>query len=84
MIDYLPTIREGLAKGTPIEPNDPFWGDLNVIAKRAKTEPMKWLSIRQIYGDLSQETRFADAFCKWLSVIWADGIEAAINQYSAD
>jgi len=104
----LPTIREGLAKGTPIEglalveaawarmcegsredgsviePNDPFWGTLQATAKAAKSEPSAWLAMRHIYGDLAQESRFADAFCAWLRIIWAQGIEAAIQQYCAD
>lgn len=101
----LPAIREGLAKGTPIqglalveaawarmcegtredgteiEPNDPFWNDLQTTAKAAKSNPMQWLVMRHIYGDLAHEPRFAEAFCKWLVTIWADGIEAAIHQY---
>jgi mannitol 2-dehydrogenase len=104
----LPTIREGLAKGTPIEglalveaawarmcdgtredgstiePNDPFWDTLQATAKTAKSDPMAWLSMRHIYGDLTQDSRFSDAFCKWLNIIWANGIETAIQQYCAD
>lgn len=104
----IPTIREGLAKGTPIEglalaeaawarmcegtredgsliePNDPSWYDLQAVAKEAKTDPMKWLSMRHVYGNLSEDQRFATAFCAWLNFIWAQGIHAAIARYCAD
>ncbi|MGC8203739.1 mannitol dehydrogenase family protein [Aliiroseovarius sp. PTFE2010] len=70
--------------GSTIAPNDPFWGDLNAAAIAAKRDPQAWLAMRQTYGDLGQDPRFADAFCAWLSLIWADGIEAAIDRYLAD
>ena len=39
--------------------------------------------MRNTYGDLGDEPRFADAFVKWLAMIWKDGIEAAIDAYCA-
>ncbi|MCK8464064.1 mannitol dehydrogenase family protein [Aliiroseovarius sp. S1339] len=101
----IPTIREGLAAGTPIdglalveaawarmcegtredgsqiEPNDPFWDELQTVASAAKSNPMIWLEQRRYYGDLASVSRFAAAFSKWLRIIWADGIEAAIEVY---
>ena len=101
----LPILREGLAKGEPIEglalveaawarmcegtredgssiePNDPFWDDLTAAAKRAKDRPRAWLEQRQFYGDLADQPRFADAFERWLSMIWADGLETALKAY---
>lgn len=101
----IPSIREGLAKGTPIaglalveaawarmcegsredgskiEPNDPFWGDLNTIAKVARENPCVWLEMRQIYGDLADNSQFANSFAQWLVLIWKDGLEQAIATY---
>ena len=37
--------------------------------------------MRNNYGDLADQPRFAEAFAKWLTMIWADGIEAAIDAY---
>jgi mannitol 2-dehydrogenase len=101
----IPTIRDGLLAGTPveglalvsaiwarmcegtredgsqIEPNDPFWGDLHRSAKEAKVTPKAWLSQRQYYGDLAQQTRFSDAFENWLGMIWDKGVDAALDVY---
>ncbi len=101
----LPSVRDGLAKGTSVEglalaeaawarmcegtrengtaiaPNDPFWDDLTAAAKAAKSDPRAWLEMRQNYGDLADQPRFAEAFSKWLTMIWAEGIEAALDAY---
>ena len=67
--------------GSDIEPNDPFWNDLVETAKRAKSEPLVWLEMRQIYGDLADQPRFANAFAKWLSLIWQQGVENTLDDY---
>lgn len=67
--------------GTVIEANDPFWDRLTVTAMRAQTEPRAWLEMRQTYGDLADHSRFADAFAKWLSLIWHQGVAAAMTAY---
>ena len=101
----LPSVRDGLAAGTPvaglalveaswarmcagtredgttIAPNDPFWDDLVAAATAARNDPRAWLEMRNNYGDLADQPRFADAFGKWLTMIWADGIEATIDAY---
>ena len=69
--------------GTQIEPNDPIWDELNVAATATKSDPSVWLAQSSIYGDLADEPAFADAFVHWMNVIWADGCEAAIAQYTA-
>jgi len=101
----IPTIRDGLKAGTPIEglalveaawarmcegsredgsviePNDPFWDELNRKARAAKDNPRAWLEMRNIYGDLADQKRFADAFERWLNLIYADGMDAALAAY---
>jgi mannitol 2-dehydrogenase len=67
--------------GSTIEPNDPFWDDLQATAREAKTNPRAWLEQRQTYGDLADAPRFADAFEKWLKMIWAEGTAAAMDAY---
>ena len=66
---------------TIIEPNDPFWDDLTMVAKAAKETPGAWLEQRQVYGDLADQPRFAKAFVKWLSLIWDQGVGMAIEAY---
>lgn len=103
----VPSIRDGLAKGTSVNglalvsalwarycfgtredgseiaPNDPFWADLTLKAAQAKSDPRVWLSMRHIYGDLSEAPRFAEAFVHWLTLIYRDGTEATISAYLA-
>jgi len=69
--------------GSLIEPNDPHWDALNTAAKAAKSDPAAWLNHGQYYHDVAEDPRFADAFSKWLTMIWADGTEAAIDAYLA-
>lgn len=101
----VPTIKDGLKNGTPveglalvsaiwarmcagtredgseIEANDPHWDDLQTVAKAAKNEPSLWLAQKQYYGDLGDDPRFADAFAKWLPMIWEKGTKAAIQRF---
>jgi len=69
--------------GSAIEPNDPYWSDLVVVAERAKSDPSAWLSMTHIYGNLAEQPRFADSFSYWLQKIWADGLVSAIDEYCA-
>ncbi|MCF7699716.1 mannitol dehydrogenase family protein [Loktanella sp. M215] len=68
--------------GTVIEANDPIWTDLQTAAKAAKDRPAAWIE-QPLYGDLAQAKPFADAFARWLTMIWADGAEAALTSYTA-
>ena len=67
--------------GSVIEPNDPVWDTLNAGGKAARKRPMAWLEMEQFYGDLAQAPRFADAFERWLTLIWSEGCEAALRRY---
>lgn len=69
--------------GEAIEPNDPHWGSLNATAIAAKTSPVLWLEMRQYYGDLADNAGFLADFTKWLLLINSDGVEAAIDAYTA-
>jgi hypothetical protein len=37
--------------------------------------------MQQIYGDLGQQLRFADAFATWLKHIYENGVESTIQLY---
>ena len=101
----IPSIRDGLAQGTPIEglalveaiwarmcegtredtsgiePNDPVWEMLNEKANEARNSPLVWIEMRQIYGDLADDHRFARSFETWLELIWDKGLEVALETY---
>ena len=70
--------------GSDIEPNDPLWEVLQMTAKAARADPMKWLSMRNVYGDLADQKTFSQPFCNWLQMIWDEGIEAAIERYCSE
>ncbi|PTQ73504.1 mannitol dehydrogenase family protein [Celeribacter persicus] len=69
--------------GSVIAPNDPFWTDLTTLAAEAREVPERWLTMRHIYGDLGDDARFATPFTRWLGVIHAEGVEAALRAYLA-
>lgn len=68
--------------GSVIEANDPSWARLTEQAQAAKEQPLAWLEMDDIYGDLIHDNRFADAFNNWLSRIYTDGMEAALRHYT--
>ncbi|MGI9437995.1 MAG: mannitol dehydrogenase family protein, partial [Geminicoccaceae bacterium] len=67
--------------GTAIAPNDPIWDDLTVAARAAKADPQVWLNQRALYGDLLENEAFSGRFQHWLSLIFSDGLEAALRSY---
>jgi mannitol 2-dehydrogenase len=67
--------------GSVIEPNDAIWDSLTQAAKAAKSEPQAWLEQRDLYGDLADNKSLQERFQHWLSLIWADGLEAALRAY---
>ncbi len=67
--------------GSTIEPNDPLWSDLTEAAAAAKERPAAWLEQGQLYGDLNRVQSFAEAFDRWLTLIWSEGCEAALSTY---
>ncbi|WP_435230004.1 mannitol dehydrogenase family protein [Pseudopelagicola sp. nBUS_20] len=69
--------------GTQIEPNDPVWEELQKTAKAAQNDPTVWLCQTRYYGGLAGQARFAQAFDKWLRMIWEDGMNTALDAYLA-
>ncbi|NOC83111.1 mannitol dehydrogenase family protein [Ruegeria sp. HKCCD6228] len=70
--------------GSVIEANDPIWDQLSQNAFAAASNPAVWLNQGRIYGELSEAGPFSDAFSKWLTMIWANGCEAALIAYVDD
>ncbi|MEM9032440.1 MAG: mannitol dehydrogenase family protein, partial [Pseudomonadota bacterium] len=69
--------------GSTIEPNDPQWETLTATAKAARSQPRAWIDARRLYGDLAEAPRFAEAFERWLALIWSKGVETALDRYIA-
>ncbi|HSA79345.1 MAG TPA: mannitol dehydrogenase family protein [Geminicoccaceae bacterium] len=68
--------------GEAIADNDPIWTDLKARALAARDRPEHWLAMCEIYGDLAEKPPFADAFARWLRLIQAEGVEAALTTYA--
>ncbi|MGG7643723.1 mannitol dehydrogenase family protein [Rhodovulum sp. YNF3179] len=68
--------------GARIEPNDPNWGQLTAAARAAKENPRAWLEQAGLYGNLGIAAPFAQAFERWLTLIWRDGTAAALDRYA--
>jgi mannitol 2-dehydrogenase len=67
--------------GKPIAPNDPSWTRLSAEAKRAKDDPVAWLTMTDIFGGLAQEPAYVEAFSLALYTIWAIGTKATLEAY---
>jgi mannitol 2-dehydrogenase len=69
--------------GAEIAPNDPNWDELQAVARAAKADPMAWLRMRTIYGDLDTNARFAGAFSRALAALWEKGTARVLAEYLA-
>lgn len=67
--------------GAEIEPNDPRWDELTVIAKKARTEPNAWLAMSDIYGATGRDPRVQEAFATALNALWTRGARAVLEDY---
>ena len=67
--------------GSAIAPNDPFWPALTERAQGARIKPRHWLEMRQSYGDMADVPVFADAFERWLTMMYRDGMAATLQHY---
>ena len=70
-----------LEDGTAIEPNDPNWDALQAAARAARTEPHRFLELRDVFGDLADNEPYREIFRKHVSAIWEKGTRQAIEDY---
>lgn len=70
--------------GTLIEPNDPNWDRLTTQAQKARENPVAWLEMSDIYGDLAKVPSFIAAFTKCLNSLWSKGTKPTLEAYLAD
>jgi mannitol 2-dehydrogenase len=69
--------------GKVIEPNDPSWDRLQALALKAKADPVQWLTMDDIYGDVAKDESFRTAFTNWLTMLWRDGTAKTLKAYIA-
>jgi mannitol 2-dehydrogenase len=67
--------------GKVIEPNDPNWAKLQAVAHKAKDDPMAWLAMDEIYGEVGRAPKFRAAFATALADVWKNGTKATVETY---
>ena len=67
--------------GVEIAANDPDWDALQACARTARHDPIKWLGMTHIYGDLGQNAAVVSRFAAHLEAIWATGTKAVLRRF---
>jgi len=67
--------------GAVTEPNDPAWARLQKTAQAAKADPMVWLGLGDVYGEVAAAPAFREAFAGWLASLWKDGARQTLARY---
>lgn len=75
---YCYGVSEG---GKVIEPNDPSWDRLQALSRKAKDDPLQWLTMDDIYGDVAKSETFRTAFAAALASLWSRGTAQTLTDY---
>lgn len=67
--------------GQIIEPNDPNWQRLTATAHSARGNPMAWLAMEDVYGDVGRSEVFRERFASALQALWSDGVQRILTRY---
>jgi mannitol 2-dehydrogenase len=67
--------------GREIPPNDDSAARLKKAALAAKEDPMAFLELNDIFGDIAGSEIFRQAFAKSLTALWAEGAEKVLTDY---
>ena len=67
--------------GQVIEPNDPVWDRLQALSHKAKDDPVQWLTMDDIYGDVGKSDVMRAEFAAALNSLWTNGTAATLKSY---
>lgn len=67
--------------GRTIEPNDPSWGRLQTAARAAAGDPVSWLGMADIYGDVGRDRHVAAAFATFLKALEEGGTRNVLRNF---
>lgn len=56
---------------------------LQAAARKARAEPLAFLALEDIFGDVGRSPAFRDAFSAALAGLWRDGVAATLSRYLA-
>ena len=68
--------------GKVLDINDGRKELLQDLALQAKENPIVFIQLEEIYGNLSQNEYFANTFSKFLNSIWENGVENTVKNYN--
>jgi mannitol 2-dehydrogenase len=71
-------------QGQPIDVVDRLAGPLMAAARRQHEEPQAFISNRNVFGDLVEDTRFTALFESALTSLHRNGARATVEMLSAD
>nr|WP_198670453.1 mannitol dehydrogenase family protein [Oceanicella sp. SM1341] len=69
--------------GKPITLDDPNAGRLTAHGRAAKDDPLAFLAMTEIFGDVGTNEGFRTAFAAALTSLWARGVTATLEDYIA-
>jgi mannitol 2-dehydrogenase len=67
--------------GRDIVAGDPAWPRLTDLAQKARSEPLAWLGMDDVYGDVAKVEVFRAAFARSLTDIWSKGTGRALADF---
>jgi mannitol 2-dehydrogenase len=67
--------------GKMIEANDPVWERLQFLARKAKDDPLQWLAMADIYGDVGRSETMRAEFARALNDVWTKGTAETLKSY---
>ncbi|MFK7889584.1 MAG: mannitol dehydrogenase family protein [Granulosicoccus sp.] len=75
---------EGRAEsGQTIAPNDPVWDTLHARAVESQNDPLAWIGMRDVYGDLGEDPVFQNSFREAIDGIRNKGVAQMLVDYCA-
>ncbi|MFV0491021.1 MAG: mannitol dehydrogenase family protein [Pseudorhodobacter sp.] len=72
-----------MESGRRIDASDPVWDRLTEAASKARANPLEWIGMRDIYGDLASAPEFVEAFSTNLESLWENGTRATLSRYGS-
>ncbi|HLW90510.1 MAG TPA: mannitol dehydrogenase family protein [Roseiarcus sp.] len=69
--------------GKEIAPNDPSWDRLKAAATQARTNPLAFLDMKDIFGEAARSPDYVAAFSRALKGLWARGVRTTLADYLA-
>ncbi|HET7411336.1 MAG TPA: mannitol dehydrogenase family protein [Pararhizobium sp.] len=69
--------------GKEIAPNDPNWDRLQAAAKAARGDPMAFLAMEDIFGEVGRSEIFRNSFAHALETLWEAGTKETLTRYLA-